>query len=67
MLSHKYKRSHYDYCVYFNKVNDGPLIYLLFYVDNILIVFTNKMETAKLKEKVSKEFEIKDLSETKRY
>lgn len=37
MLSHDYFRSQYDNCVYFRKASDGSFIYLLFYVDDMLI------------------------------
>jgi len=33
----KYTRSHYDSCVYYNKLPGGEYIYLLLYVDDILI------------------------------
>ena len=33
----KYTRSHYDPCVYYNKLPTGEYIYLLLYVDDMLI------------------------------
>ena len=35
----KYTRSHYDLCVYYNKLPSEEYIYLLLYVDDILIAF----------------------------
>jgi len=60
MLSHGFKRSDYDSCVYLKIVN-GSAIYLLFYVDDMLITAKDKSEIAKLKAQLSKEFEMKDL------
>lgn len=37
MISHEYTRSSYDSCVYFTKFHDGSFIYLLLYVDDMLI------------------------------
>jgi len=35
----RYTRSHYDSCVYYNKLPGGEYIYLLLYVDDMLIAF----------------------------
>lgn len=37
MLESKYTRSKYDHCVYLKKLQDGSFIYLLLYVDDMLI------------------------------
>lgn len=42
------------------------MIYLLLYVDDILIASVNKSEIVKLKEQLNSEFEMKDLGEDKR-
>ena len=65
MLSHGFKRSDYDSCVYLKTVNDLA-IYLLLYVDDILIAAKDKSEIAKLKAQLSKEFEMKDLGAAKK-
>ena len=39
-----YNKSPYDLCVYHSKVEDGSYIYLLLYVDNMLIVSRDKSE-----------------------
>ncbi|XP_057518411.1 uncharacterized protein LOC130799325 [Amaranthus tricolor] len=36
MISHDFIRSSYDSCVYFKKFEDGSLLYLLLYVDDML-------------------------------
>jgi len=65
MLSHGFKRSDYDSCVYLKIVN-GSAIYLLLYVDDMLIAAKDKSEIAKLKAQLSKEFEMKDLGAAKK-
>jgi hypothetical protein len=60
MISHGFKRSDYDSCVYLKTVN-GSAIYLLLYVDDMLIAAKDKSEIAKLKEQLNLEFEMKDL------
>ena len=37
MLHQRYIRSKYDHCVYLRKLEDNSFIYLLLYVDDILI------------------------------
>lgn len=51
--------------VYFKELHDGSFIYLMFYIDDMLIATTNKVETQRLKEKLSEEFETKCLGEAK--
>ena len=53
MLYHGFKRSDYDSYVYLKIVN-GLAIYLLFYVDDMLIAAKDKSEIAKLKAQLSK-------------
>jgi hypothetical protein len=48
MISHGFKRTDYDSCVYLKTVNDSA-IYLLLYVDDMLIAAKDKSEIAKLK------------------
>jgi len=59
------KWSDYDSCVYLKIVN-GLTIYLLIYVDDMLIAAKYKLEIAKLKAKLKKEFDIKDLGAAKK-
>jgi len=65
MLSHGIKRSKYDSYVYIKHVNGSP-IYLLLYVDDMLIAANNKIEITKLKRLLSSEFEMKDLGSAKK-
>jgi hypothetical protein len=65
MLSHGFKRSKYDSCVYIKHVNGSP-IYLLLYVDDMLIVAKSRREITTLKKLLSSEFEMKDLGAAKK-
>ena len=49
----KYTRSHYDQCVYYNKLPGGKYIYLLFYVYDMLIASKNRSAIYKLKKDLS--------------
>lgn len=53
VLSNGYKRSSYDSCVYFKRLNSEHLIYLLLYVDDMLIASIDKEAINKLKELLS--------------
>ena len=55
----RYKCSHYDLCVYYNKLSGGEYIYLLLYVDDILITSKSRSTINKLKKDLSSEFEMK--------
>jgi len=66
MIGFAYTRSLYDTCVYFRKVPSGECIYLLLYVDDMLIGSTNRSSIDKLKARLSLAFEIMDLGEGKR-
>ena len=52
--------------MYFRKLQDGSFIYLLLYVDVMLIASGNQGEICRLKAQLSKEFEMKDLGEAKK-
>jgi len=64
MIKVRYNRCEYDNCVYF-KSNDDPT-YLLLYVDDMLIVVRNKTHIQKLKAQLKREFNMKDLGESKK-
>ncbi|KAL5757330.1 hypothetical protein ACOSP7_019941 [Xanthoceras sorbifolium] len=66
MISHGYSRSQYDSCVYFRKLKDGSFVYLLLYVDDMLIAAKDMFELNKLKSELSGEFEMKDLGAAKK-
>jgi ATP-binding cassette subfamily B (MDR/TAP) protein 1 len=65
MLSHGFKRSKYDSCVYIKYVN-GSHIYLLLYVDDMLIAAKSGKEITTLKKLLSSEFDMKDLGAAKK-
>ena len=66
MLGHGYLRSMYDSCVYFRKLDDGSFIYLLLYVDDMLIAAKNLSEIHNLKVQLRSEFDMKDLGAAKK-
>ncbi|KAE8684117.1 hypothetical protein F3Y22_tig00111151pilonHSYRG00072 [Hibiscus syriacus] len=66
MIGQKYTRSKYDHCVYLRELEDGSYIYLLLYVDDMLIASRSQTEIAKLKTQLNREFEMKDLGEAKK-
>ncbi|KAJ4703293.1 Retrovirus-related Pol polyprotein from transposon TNT 1-94 [Melia azedarach] len=61
MIEIGYTRSPYDCCVYYSKATNGSLIYLVLYVDDMLIAAENKSNVQKLKDLLSVKFEMKDL------
>ena len=61
MYEKNYTRSKYDQCVYYNKLSGGEYIYLLLYIDDIIIAFKSRLMIDKLKKQLSFEFEMKDL------
>ena len=66
MISNEFSKTNYDSCVYFRKIADGSFIYLLLYVDNMLVPTNYISEIKKLKAQLSKEFEMKDLGVVKK-
>lgn len=66
MLKNNYLRNSYDNCVYLKEVKNGVYVYLLFYVDDILIASKDKEQIQLLKGVLSKEFEMKDLGNAKK-
>lgn len=61
IINQGYMRSQFDDCIYFQKFDDGSFLYLLLYVDDMLITSRNISLIAKLKAQLSSEFEIKEL------
>ncbi|KAH9689127.1 hypothetical protein KPL70_015374 [Citrus sinensis] len=62
----KYTRSEHNHCVYFRRLPDGVFIYLLLYVDDMLIASKNGDEIKRLKKQLTSEFEMKDLGDAQR-
>lgn len=61
MKAQDFERSLYDSCAYFKSYGNGKVIYLLLYVDDMLVAAKDLTEVKKLKELLSSEFEMKDL------
>ena len=66
MISHDFVRSSYDSCVYLKKHKNGSLLYLLLYVDDMLVACSSLFEVENLKVLLSSEFDMKDLGEAKK-
>ncbi|GKA66082.1 retrotransposon protein, putative, ty1-copia subclass, partial [Tanacetum coccineum] len=66
MLSNGFKRSSYDNCVYYMSYAPGEYIYLLLYVDDMLIACKSKAEIGSTKSLLKKEFDMKELGEAKK-
>ena len=66
MKKEKFKQSDYDSGVYMRNVNTPKAIYLLLYVGDMLIASGDLTEIQKMKESLSREFEMKDLGKASR-
>ncbi|KAL2248429.1 UNVERIFIED_CONTAM: Retrovirus-related Pol polyprotein from transposon TNT 1-94 [Sesamum indicum] len=64
MHSLKFNRSHYDHCLYFKHVHDSP-IFLVLYVDDMLIASPNSHLISDLQKQLCNVFEMKDLENAK--
>ncbi|GLT26815.1 hypothetical protein SLA2020_018570 [Shorea laevis] len=65
MMSHVYQRTNADPCVYIRLFLDGNFIVLLLYVDDMLILRQDVEKICRLKEELSKSFDMKDLGPAK--
>ena len=65
-LKIRFHRSNFDHCVYFRKVRKGTFIYLLIYVDDMLVACKEKTEILRLKVILKIEFNMKDMGAAKR-
>nr|GEV84704.1 retrovirus-related Pol polyprotein from transposon TNT 1-94 [Tanacetum cinerariifolium] len=66
MLNNEFKRSSYDNCVYYRHYAPSEYIYLLLYVDDMLIGCKSKAEIGSTKSLLKKEFDMKELGEAKK-
>ena len=64
MSNHGFTRCQADHCCYFKKFNNNFII-LLLYVDDMLVAGSDMQEIVNLKQKLSKQFEMKDLGAAK--
>ncbi|XP_031285901.1 secreted RxLR effector protein 161-like [Pistacia vera] len=60
-----FRRNRYDNCFYFDLDKNLP-IYLLLYVDDMLLISRSKSRIQDLKKKLSSEFDMKDLGNAKK-
>ena len=60
MTSIGYSRSKFDSCVYMRKLTDGSYVYLLLYIDDILLASKRITEITHLKTQLQSEFKMKD-------
>nr|GEU52384.1 retrotransposon protein, putative, Ty1-copia subclass [Tanacetum cinerariifolium] len=63
MLNNGFKRSSYDNYVYYRSYAPCEYIYLLLYVDDMLIACKSKAEIGSTKSLLKKEFDVKELGE----
>ena len=63
MISHDFTRSSYNSCVYLKKLDSGSLLYLIFYIDDMLVACRDLFEVENL---LSSEFDMKNLGEAKK-
>lgn len=61
-----FNKSKYDACFYFNSENVEKSMYLLFYIDDMLIASKDMSRIKDLKNKVISEFEMKDLGNARK-
>jgi hypothetical protein len=61
-----FRRSEYDYCLYFMKDGDD-VIYLILFVDDLLICSRNKRKIQHIKGLLSNKFRMKDMGEVNNY
>jgi hypothetical protein len=66
MIRIGYKICEYDCCVYVRSLDDDSFIFLLLYVDDMLIAAKSIVEVNKLKVLLSREFDVKDLGTIKK-
>ncbi|MCO5610167.1 hypothetical protein L7F22_064402 [Adiantum nelumboides] len=62
-----YKRSKEDHCLYTRKLDDGLIIILVLYIDDMLIARKSDEEIANLKKTLSNNFAMKDLRDAKHF
>lgn len=66
MLKISFERSKFDNCVYIRRSEFATVLYLLWYVNDMLVVSADQNQINQLKVKLEKEFEMKELGEAKR-
>jgi Reverse transcriptase (RNA-dependent DNA polymerase) len=65
MMSHGYQRTKADPCVCFKRLANGKFLFLLLYVDDILIAGHDTQMIDMLKKEMSKLFDMKDMGQAR--
>ena len=65
-MSLGFSRCEHNYCVYVKDVDEEDALYLLLYVDDMLIANRSMNAVKRLKKVLSSKFEIKDLGPAKK-
>lgn len=66
MIKNGFVKSEYDLCVYLKKLGKSDYIYLLLYVDYMLLIAKNMSDMSKVKKMLSQEFNMKDFGPARR-
>lgn len=66
MVTHGYLRCSYDVCFYYKIIKSGNYIYLMLYVDDMLIACSEREEIEALNQLLNSEFDMKDLGPVKK-
>jgi hypothetical protein len=66
ILSKGFKKSCYDNCVYYRKYTKGEFVYLLLYVDDMLVACKDRAEINATKQLLMCEFDMKELGDAKK-
>lgn len=66
LMELKFQRSRYDYCLYFKRENDLT-VYILLFVDDLLICCQDQSVIDDIKNKLSDKFKMKNLGKVKNY
>lgn len=66
MIKNGFVKSEYDLCVYLKKLRRQEYVYLLLYVDDMLMVAKHMSNIDEVKKMLEREFDMKDLGPAKR-
>lgn len=66
MVSNGLKKCNYDCCVYFKLMKGSVYVYLLLYVDGMLLASKDREVIENLKLLLNPEFDMKDLGQAKK-
>lgn len=66
MMKHGFNKSEFNLCVYYKKLKEEDYIYLLLYVDDMMLISKDISEVNKVKKILNSEFDMKDLGPASR-